>query len=162
MSYLRLIELTWSISGIILIGTLIFSTILLVQVASLNREIPGILPEFSPEHPENGSKMLYVRGVNQRMLDKIHDVHKNVIDKFFEQLKTFSNTWLAISGGIASSMFAQILTSGSFEFYLNLIILTCGAFIWSIAQTSYRVLNYNLMKKTKDLALWLVMSSPRI
>jgi hypothetical protein len=87
-------------------------------------------------------------------LSKIFDVRKNTIDKLFDKLGTFSNTWLVVTGGVASSLIVAIFESNKIELYPSIAIIMSALLLWNIAQSLYGILDYELMKKTKDLANW--------
>lgn len=144
------------VTFVVEIGTMLFIVILITQFDSLRREIKRILPSLKrPDYPFNPSER---SGSTQdreiQIFSKVYDVNKNTIDKLFDKLKTFSNTWLAVSGGVASTLLIEIFTSETLDYYSALTLITCSAFLWSVAQNLYGILNYELAKKTKDLAYW--------
>lgn len=137
-------------------GTLLFMSILVTQFDSLRREIRSILPSIGENrYPFNPSKRRSsVSEVDVKILSKVYDVNKNTIDKLFEKLKNFSNTWLVVAGGIASTLLIEIFKSEVLDVYSALVLIICSAFLWGLAQDLYGILNYELAKKTKDLAYW--------
>ncbi len=145
-----------TVAFVVEIGTVFFIFILVLQFDSLRREIKKILPELDErEYPFNPSaRGDRVTELDIKILSKMYDINKNTIDKLFAKLETFSKTWLAVSGGIASTLLIEIFKSEALDPFSALILITCAAFLWSIAQDLYGILNYKLAKKTKDLAIW--------
>jgi len=95
-----------------------------------------------------------MRKQHLELYGKIFDVKKTTIDKMFDRLKTFSNTWLVVTGGVASTGLINILNSTTIDAYSVLVILVTALLIFDLAQNLYGGLNYELVKKTKDLAFW--------
>jgi hypothetical protein len=91
---------------------------------------------------------------HRKLYGKIFDVKKNTIDKLFDKLKTFSNTWLAIAGGLVSTILIEGFKYYTIDFHSVLVISLTALLIWDLAQNLYGSLNYELVKKTKDLAFW--------
>lgn len=139
-------------------GTAFFIAILVLQFDSLRREIKSIVLELSEFRKVFGGLVRTSPSseLEIKVLSKVYDVNKNTIDKLFEKLKTFSNTWLVVSGGIASTLLIEVLKSQTIDLYSALILITSAVLLWSIAQDLYGILNYELAKKTKDLAIWWV------
>lgn len=95
-----------------------------------------------------------MRKQHLELYGKIFDVKKNTINKMFDRLKTFSNTWLAVTGGIVATLLITILTSTMIDAYSVLVIVVTALLIFGVSQNLYGWLNYELSKKTKDLAFW--------
>jgi hypothetical protein len=72
----------------------------------------------------------------------------------FDRLKTFSNTWSAVAAGVVLTGLIAILVSATIEAYSILVILITALLIFDTAQNLQGGLNYELVKKTKDLAFW--------
>ena len=126
-----------------------------LQFDSLRREIRATLPQIDQQsEPFDHRSQSDVNKQNIEILAKLYDVNKNTIDKLFDKLGTFSNTWLVVSGGIATSFLIEIFKSESLSLLSALDLIVCSALLWSIAQDLYGILNYELVKKTKDLAYW--------
>jgi hypothetical protein len=138
---------------VVIIAFLFFEFILLVQVDSLRREIRSLLPEFEEDFRSSPLSPT-IRYRHFSVLTKLYDVHKNALDKLFDKVKLLSTTWLVVSGGFASTSLVDLYKSSYFDWRSNLIILCCSGVLWSTAQDAYGVLNYELAKQVKDLALW--------
>jgi len=154
--YLTYYRVLTDVAIVIEIGTLLFAAILIIQADSLMREIRSIVPrvdELTYMH-DPSVRVGHIKEVDVKILSKVYDVNKNTIDKLFEKLKTFSHTWLAVSGGIASTLLIEIFKSESVNVYSALILIICSILVWDIAQNLYGLLNYELLKKTKDLSYW--------
>jgi hypothetical protein len=138
------------------IGTVFLIAILVLQFDSLRREIKSIILDLRQFRNIFGDIMRTSPSTELeiKVLSKLYDVSKNTLDKLFEKLKTFSNTWLVVSGGIASTLLIEIFKSQTLDLYSALILMACSAILWCIAQDAYGILNYELAKKTKDLAIW--------
>ena len=145
-----------TIAFVVEIGTVFFVAILILQFDSLRREIKTIILELGEFHSIFGDlgRVSPTTELEIEVLSKLYDINKNAIDKLFEKLKTFSNTWLVVSGGIASTLLIEILKSQTLEPYFSLMLIACSALLWCIAQDAYGILNYELAKKTKDLSIW--------
>jgi hypothetical protein len=89
---------------------------------------------------------------NPEIICKIFDVRKNLLDRLFGKLKTFSNSWLLVTGGVVSALFFEILRTNAIQPLSALTIVVCAVLLWCIAQNLYGRLNYALVRKTKDLA----------
>lgn len=143
---------------IAVVGMLIFTTILISQFDSLRREIQSIISGMEDKNnlfnPSNRARQTNERDLI--ILNKVYDGHKNTIDKLFEKLKTFSNTWLVVAGGIASTLIIEIFKSGEIDIFSGVSLVACSSLLWSIAQHLYGMLNYELVSKTKELAQWYV------
>lgn len=137
------------------VGTFILVLILLTQFNSLRGEINATTED--PDMSEAHRKLVgdyYFPHLRSELLSKVFDVRKNTIDKLFEKLGTFSNTWLVVTGGVASSLLVEIFKSSSIELYPSIAIIVSALLLWDIAQNLYGILDYELVKKTKDLAYW--------
>lgn len=95
-----------------------------------------------------------MRKQHLELYGNIFDVKKTTIDKMFDRLKTFSNTWSAVAAGVVSTGLIATLISATIEAYSILVILITALLIFDIAQNLHGGLNYELVKKTKDLAFW--------
>jgi hypothetical protein len=140
------------ISGILLI------LISLMQYFSLRGEIAKITSDLESleTYKEIYSKEteFLMRKQHLELYGKIFDVKKNTINKMFDRLKTFSNTWLAVTAGIVSTALITILVSTAIDAYSILIIAVTTLLVFDVSQNLYGWLNYELSKKTKDLAFW--------
>jgi hypothetical protein len=130
------------------VGTAFIVFVLLAQAYSLSREIRALLP--------TAKELIHssVPTAKAEVLVKLYDVNKNTIDKLFDKLKTFSNTWLAVSGGIASSLFVEIIKSETLNSVSAMVLIACSILVWSLAQDLYGILNFGLVRTTKDLSFW--------
>jgi len=139
------------------VATLVLVCIMLVQFGSLGNEIAGILEDLEHSrtyHFSSPQERFLKTKPNPEVLNKVFDVKKNSLDKLFEKLGTFSNTWLVVTGGVASSLIVEIFKSNSIQLMPSLAILVSALLLWDVAQNLYGILNYELVKKTKDLAYW--------
>ena len=154
--YLAFYRVPTDIAFVMGIGTLILAAVLIVQAHSLIREIRSIVPRVDEwtYMLDPSVRVGRIEEVDVKILSKVYDVNKNIIDKLFEKLKTFSNTWLVVSGGIASTLLIEIFKSEGFDVHSALILIICSVLVWDIAQNLYGILNYELLKKTKDLSYW--------
>ena len=85
---------------------------------------------------------------------KIFDVKQNTINKMFDRLKTFSKTWLVVTAGMVSTVLISILVSTTLDAYSILAMVVTALLVFDVSQNLYGWLNYELSKKTKDLAFW--------
>jgi hypothetical protein len=140
------------IAGILLI------LILVMRYFSLRGEIAKITTDLESLETYNEiyskETEFLMRKQHLELYGKIFDVKKNTIDKMFDRLKTFSNTWLAVTGGVVSTVLISILSSTTIDAYSVLVILVTALLIFDVSQNLYGGLNYELGKKTKDLAFW--------
>jgi hypothetical protein len=140
------------ISGILLI------LISLMRYFSLRGEIAKITSDLESleTYKEIYSKEteFLMRKQHLELYGKIFDVKQNTINKMFGRLKTFSKTWLAVTGGIVSTALISILISTTIDAYSILVIAVTALLMFDVSQNMYGWLNYELSKKTKDLAFW--------
>ena len=138
-------------------ATLVLVCILLAQFNSLRGEIAGILGNLersSTYHFLSNKERFLKTKPNPEVMNKVFDVRKNSVDKLFAKLGTFSNTWLVVTGGVTSSLIVEIFKSNNVQLVPSLVIVVSALLLWDIAQNLYGILNYELVKKTKDLAYW--------
>ena len=132
--------------------------ILIVQYSSLKGEIEKLtmnLERLITYNAIHTNTMEFpMRNREPELYGKAFDVKKNTIDKLFEKLKTFANTWLVVAGGLVTSILIEVFKSSNIEVYSTLAIIVTAILVWDIAQNCYGILNYELVKKTKDLAFW--------
>jgi hypothetical protein len=143
---------------IVEIGAILLVLILIMQYVSLRGEIAKItmgLENLETYNEIFSNKIEFpTRKQHVELYGKIFDVKKNTIDKLFDKLKTFSNTWLAVAGGLFSTVLIEIFKSSTIEPYSILVISVTVLLVFDAAQNLYGGLNYELVKKTKDLAFW--------
>ena len=140
------------ISGIVLI------LISLIRYFSLRGEITKITSDLESleTYKEIYSKEteFLMRKQHIELYGKIFDVKNNAINKMFDRLNTFSKTWLAVTGGIVSIVLISILGSTTIDAYSVLFMVITALLVFDVSQNLYGWLNYELSKKTKDLAFW--------
>jgi hypothetical protein len=142
------------IAFVVEVGTFLIVLVLLAQGYSLSRETRTLLPTVKEWISYHGIHSSVPVKTKAEVLVKLYDVNKNTIDKLFEKLQTFSNTWLAVSGGIASSLFVEIVKSETLNSLSAMVLIACSVLVWSLAQDLYGILNYGLVRTTKDLSFW--------
>jgi hypothetical protein len=142
------------IAFVVEVGTFLIVLVLLAQGYSLSRETRTLLPAVKEWNSYQGTHPSVHVKTKAEVLVKLYDVNKNTIDKLFEKLQTFSNTWLAVSGGIASSLFVEIIKSETLNSLSAMVLIACSVLVWSLAQDIYGILNYGLVRTTKDLSFW--------
>ena len=140
------------------IGVIILVLILVAQYVSLRGEMAKItvgLESLGLYYDIYSKKIEFpMREQHLELYGKIFDLKKNTVDKLFDKLKTFSNTWLVVAGGLVSTVFVEVFKYSTIQFYSVLVILAAALLIFDVAQSLYCGLNYELIKKTKDLAFW--------
>jgi len=158
----------------ILFASICFMLILVSQVSSMKGEIKRIIISSSSKNEEYISYNININNndnytqeninnidsdknkitdIDFKFFYKLYDVQKNTIDKLFDKLSTFSKTWLLVSGGIFSSIIIDILNT-KINIFTELLIISCSCILWGYSQDSYGILNYELVKNTKELSLW--------
>ena len=140
------------ISGILLI------LISLMRSSSLRGEIAKITSDLESleTYKEIYSKEteFLMRKQHIELYGKIFDVKQNTINKMFDRLKTFSKTWLVVTAGMVSTVLISILVSTTLDAYSILAMVVTALLVFDVSQNLYGWLNYELSKKTKDLAFW--------
>jgi len=143
---------------IVEIGGILLIFILLMQFLSLKGTISRITTSLEDlkvyDEIYNKDSIFLMRKNHLPLYGNIFNVKKDTIDKTFDRLNNFSNTWLAIAGGVISTVFVSILTSTVIDAYSVLVITVTATLIFCVSINLHGWLNYELSKKTKDLAFW--------
>jgi len=83
------------------------------------------------------------------------NIQKNVLDKLFEKLKTFSTTWLAVTGTLLTSVIIEsILNQTIFDFFEKGFLISGCLLLWCFTQNAYGIINYSLLLKSNELLRW--------
>lgn len=129
-----------TITVIVESGALILIIILLIQFDSLRREILSIFPSVEEQESimNPSRKRPYY---DLKFLSKVYDVNKNTLDKLFGKLKTFSGTWLAVSGGLASAFVVEIFKLQIVDYYSAFALIIIPVFSARVRQTSFSTEN---------------------
>ena len=143
---------------IVEIGGILLIFILIMQFLSLKGAISKITTSLESlkayNEVYNEDSVFLTRKQHLLLYGSIFDVKKDTINKTFDRLNNFSNTWLAISAGVILAALVSFLISTTIDAYSVLVIAITAILIFCVSQNLHGWLNYELSKKTKDLAFW--------